>query len=247
MILRADSLGLSLPRGSGNLLINGISLELRNPELAVLAGPNGSGKSLLLELLCGIRKPDTGKVTIDGASFPKAGQLLGRSVGLVFQNPEHQMIGQTVEEEIRFGLDIARDLKADSAKITHTMLEWAGLSDKARQSPDTLSGGEQRRLALASVLALQPEIVLMDEPFNGLDYEGVKLLLARLLDLRERGIGILVVTHHLEMLLAHADRLIIMKGGRVIGDGVPERILPYAEDHGVRRPPGRIQEMSWLG
>jgi biotin transport system ATP-binding protein len=215
-------------------------------ELSVMVGANGSGKSLLLQVLTGLHRPQEGRVLLGGVPFPQAYKSLGQGVGIVTQNPRTQILGQTVEEDILLSLEILGLDKATQKTECEKLLQWAGLADHHNQDPATLSGGELRRLSLASVLAMNPEFILLDEPFNGLDYLGAQDLLRILVDLKSQGKGILVVTHHLDQILALADRLLIMGQGRVVADGLPSRILPHVEDHGVRRPPGNIEEMTWL-
>ncbi len=128
-------------------------------------------------------------------------------------------------------------------------MSQTGLAGSETRLASTLSGGEKRRLALASVLVTDPELVILDEPFNGLDLAGVESLLSVLLEMRVRGIGTLLVTHDLEKCLAHADRLIVLDRGRVSVDGAPGDLWDRLPGLGLRRPAGardRIAEMTWL-
>lgn len=231
---------------SGRLILESISASFQTSELTILAGSNGSGKSMLLRVLTGLEKLSSGEVRLDGKSYPQAYEDLGRRVGILFQNPDRQILGQTIEEELMFGLRIHEKDPFRRDETCKSSLQWAGLWERKDQSPESLSGGEAHRLALASVLSLGPDLLFLDEPFTGLDYESVKSLLRLILELRKEGKGVVVVTHQLDILLGRADRLMLMKQGRMVGDGIPERILPHVEDHGVRRPPGKIQEMCWL-
>jgi biotin transport system ATP-binding protein len=243
MELHAQDLGYSIAEYP---ILQDINISFSTPELAVLAGPNGSGKSLLLQLLSGLRNSTVGQILLDGKSFPARSARLGTQVGLVFQLSERQLLGQTVEEDIRFGLTRLGLSRDEQDKRVEQSISWARLKDHRHQNPHSLSGGEMRRLALASIIAMGPHFLLLDEPFVGLDYQGVQDLLQLLLSLRDQGKGILVVTHSLDTILAHSDRLLIIKEGRIIADGLPERILPHLEDHGIRRPPMKLAEMSWL-
>lgn len=236
---------LNLSFGSKQILWN-IDMSFSPGELTVLCGPNASGKTLLLSCLSGLITPTSGRVLLDGAPYPQKHQRLGTGVGLVFQQPELQIIEQTVEQDILFGLN---NLKLDQQEKTQRLeqaLAWSGLTELAQRNPSSLSGGELRRLALASVFAMGPQFVLLDEPFENLDYPGTIQVLEQILKLKNAGCAVLLVTHGLEKCLAHADRLILMKSGRVIADGLPERVLPFVEDHDVRRPGGKIGDMTWL-
>jgi len=244
--LRVEGVSLWLDRLSQKKLLQEIHLDLMTGELSVMVGANGSGKSLLLQVLTGLHRPQEGRVLLGGVPFPRAYKSLGQGVGIVTQNPRTQILGQTVEEDILLSLEILGLDRATQKFECEKLLRWAGLVDHHKQDPATLSGGELRRLSLASVLAMKPEFILLDEPFNGLDYPGVQDLLRILIDLKSQGKGILAVTHHLDQILALADRLLVIGQGRVVADGLPSRVLPHVEDHGVRRPPGKIEEMSWL-
>lgn len=243
MVLQATDLSYSI---GGKTVLEDISVRFSTPELTVLTGPNGSGKTLFLQLLAGLIRPVRGEITMDGRAFPGGNNRLGSRVGMVFQLSERQILGQTVEEDILFGLSRLGLSRQEVESRLEECLNWSGLVTYRTQNPHSLSGGEMRRLALASVIAMGPEFLLLDEPFVGLDYSGATQVLSLLLSLREQGKGIIVVTHSLDAILAHADRLVIQKQGRIIADGLPERILPYLEDHGVRRPPLKLPEMSWL-
>ena len=235
-----------LRKNSSEPILQGITTSFTSPEFTILSGPNGSGKSMLLRVLVGLEKPDSGTVLVGGRPYPQAYGQLGSLVGMVFQQPHSQILGQTVREDILFSLNSVHKNKDKREERCREILAWAGLSEHENQNPHTLSGGELRRLSLASALALEPQFILFDEPFNGLDYFGVQNLLKSMIDLHNQGKGILVVTHHLDQVLAHADRLLVLKECRILADGIPQRILPHLEDHGVRKPSGKLPEMSWL-
>jgi biotin transport system ATP-binding protein len=128
-------------------------------------------------------------------------------------------------------------------------LETVGLSTLSNQQPHTLSGGQKRRLAVAGVLAMKPQIIVFDEPFTGLDYPGVLQVLKQIVFLHKNGHTIILVTHELEKVLAHANRLIIMEKGRIVKDGHPGKLLEEVENYGIRKPYGKergIETMTWL-
>ena len=168
---------------------------------------------------------------------------------MVFQDADSQIVGETVREDVAFG---PGNLGLDAAVVdrrTDLALEKVGLSHKADVSPHLLSGGEKRRLAIAGVLAMEPRVIVFDEPFASLDYPGIRQVLQHILDLHQSGHTIVVTTHDLEKIIAHADRLVLMQNGKIIRDGNPQEISSYLEDYGVRQPcayrMGKEAE-SWL-
>jgi energy-coupling factor transporter ATP-binding protein EcfA2 len=170
-------------------------------------------------------------------------------VALVFQEPEHQILGVTVREDAAFGPRAAGEKAEAYLPRVDAALERTGLSGYGDRLCAGLSGGEKRRLAIASALVAEPELLALDEPFNGLDWSGASALLSTLLRLRAAGVGILIVTHVLEKCLAHAERLVVMDSGAVVRDGTPESLWDELPSLGLRRPPGgigRLAEMSWL-
>lgn len=219
----------------GRELLSDVSLSLRSGELVVLAGRNGAGKSVLARCLAGLLVPETGRVAVTG---PPA--------RLVFQDTRSQVLGQTVFEDVALGPRSARLPHEEVIRRAEAALDRTGLTEVRSRDPLTLSGGEQRRLSVAALLALAPDILIMDEPFSSLDFEGVRDVLELILELRTAGHGVLVITHDLEKLGAHADRLVLLDGGRLVADGPPAAVLSAAGDCGIRVPPVRVEEMSWL-
>ncbi len=226
-------------------VIRHVSCCFSSSQITVLTGPNGSGKSMFLEILSALRNADEGGVFLDGLVYPQRGQPLGTGVGLVFQQPEMQIIEQTVEEDILFGLRNIGIEEEERQNRLEDALEWSGLGTRRRQYPQTLSGGELRCLALAGVIAMKPRFILLDEPFENLDYPGVRRVLRQILMLRDMGMGIVLVAHDLSKCLAHADRLIILKDGSIVADDEPEKLLRCLEDYDVRRPAMNIRDMTW--
>lgn len=233
----------------GNRALDGVSLELETPCFAVLAGANGSGKTVLARHLLGLERPQSGGVFVDGIPLEACLGPTRARAAYVFQEPEHQILGITVREDAEFGLRALFPSREKRREQAERALSLTGLAGSEERLTSTLSGGEQRRLAIASALAGDPELIILDEPFNGLDLSGVETLLSVLLDLKARGVGFLLVTHDLEKCLAHADRLIVLDKGRVAGDGSPEELWERLPDLGLRRPRGtaeRLPEMTWL-
>ncbi|TFG79899.1 MAG: ABC transporter ATP-binding protein, partial [Spirochaetales bacterium] len=236
MILEARNLVRVFPDGTRGL--DGLSLQLRTPCFMVLSGSNGSGKSLLARHFLGLERPDEGEILIDGQPIADNLRAARARIALVFQEPEHQILGITVREDAEFG-PRAAGLKPEAYRsAVNRALATAGLSGMDDRLASGLSGGEKRRLALASALVAEPELVILDEPFNDLDWKGASDLLDALLALREHGVGILIMTHDLEKCLAHTDRLVILERGRVVRDGSPTELWSELPALGLRRPAG---------
>lgn len=227
--------GVTVRAPDGAALLDGINLSLTAGELCVIAGRNGAGKTLLARCLAGIIKPDKGRVIAEG-SRP----------ALVFQDTRSQILGQTVAEDVSLGPRSAGLPAHAIDRRVADALARTGLEELSRRDPLTLSGGEQRRLSVAALLALDPGILILDEPFASLDYEGVREVLSVVLELRARDVGVTVITHDLEKVLAHADRLVLLNGGRLRADDTPAAVIPGARSCGLRPPRGPVEEMTWL-
>ena len=234
---------------NGTIAINDINLSIQDGEFVIIAGSNGSGKTVLIRHFNGLFLPTKGKVLLEGEPITKDLTYVRKKVGLIFQNSDSQIVGQTVAEDVAFGpenLKLSRKEVDDRVKES---LEAVGLSAFANQQPHTLSGGQKRKLAVAGVLAMKPKIIIFDEPFTGLDYPGVLQVLKQIVSLHKNGHTIILVTHELEKTLAHADRLIIMEKGRIVRDGDPSQLINEVELYGMRRPYGedrRVETMTWL-
>ena len=222
--------GISYTYPNGVRAIDGVSLTINRGEFIAIMGENGAGKTTLVKHFNGLLKPQTGRVIVDGVDTSKASvAALARKVGLVFQNPDDQLFAESVEEEIRFGL---RNFGFEG-DVIEKRVEWAlnllDIERYRRSSPFTLSGGERKRVALASVLAWDPEVVVLDEPTIGQDYAQKERLRHFLMQLRTRGKTVIMVTHDVEFVAENRPRVILMAGGRIIADGPMERIMGDAE------------------
>ena len=229
----------------GNRGLNGVTLNLRPGEFTILAGPNGSGKTVLMRHLNALARPTSGQVLLDGISVTDDLPGTRRRIGLVFQDADAQIVGQTVARDAAFGPENLRLPRDEIRQRVATALEATGLVGFDERRPHTLSGGEKRRLAVAGVVAMQPDLLVLDEPFTGLDWPGCSALLEVLDSLHADGTGILLITHDLDKVLAHADRLVLMNNGTIAGDGRPEDVIDLVEALGIRRPSGLVSGMSW--
>lgn len=194
-------------------LFHDVSLSLERGELVALIGPNGSGKSTLALLLNGLFQPSTGKVVIDDmdTANPEHNRDIRRRVGVVFQNPEEQIVADTVEEEIAFGLELLNKPRENMLNRVANLLDEFHLRSLSERNPEELSGGEKQRLTLAATLATGAEYLVFDEPTALLDWQGRQDLLHALEDLR-REMGILFITPYLEE-IDFADRLLYLDNG----------------------------------
>jgi biotin transport system ATP-binding protein len=246
--MRLEARGLTKTFADGTRGLAGTDLSLETPGFTVLSGRNGCGKSLLARHFLGLERPDTGEVLLDGRPLGSCLAEARARIALVFQEPEHQILGVTVREDVEFGPRVAGLPKERYATMAATSLERAGLAGFEDRLASALSGGEKRRLAVASSLISAPELVILDEPFNDLDWKGASDLIDVLLDLKAAGTGILVLTHDLEKCLAHADRLVVMDQGRVVRDGTPAGLWDELPSLGLRRLAGgqeKLAGMTW--
>ncbi len=214
--------------------LDDVSLSLGKGEIVGLAGHTGSGKSTMIQLLNGLLKPTSGTVTFEGKDIHAkgySGNYLRSRVGMVFQYPEHQMICDTVWEDVAFGPSKqGLTEEACNARVEEA-LRFVDLPEKYYQaSPLQLSGGQKRRVAIAGVLAMHPEYIILDEPAAGLDAEGKREIFDRIRRMsREQGIGVLLVSHSMEDLAEYADRIIVLDDGKKILDDRPAQVFAKRE------------------
>ncbi len=233
----------------GKFGIQDINLKIRKGEFIVIGGQNGSGKTTLLKHLNGLLLPTTGTVMIDGIEVSRNIKKARQIVGMVFQNADSQIVGETVYADIAFGPENLCLDRQEIEKRVSTALESVSLTQHADKRPHLLSGGEKRRLSIAGILAMEPKVVVFDEPFSSLDYPGVRQVLKQIISLHQSGHTIIITTHDIEKIIAHANRLLIMQDGKVKRDGMPDKVLKEAEVFGVRAPCATrlgAEVASWL-
>ncbi len=204
-----------------------ICLTIRENEFIAIMGRNGSGKSTLARLLNGLLQPDMGEVKVDGLSSLQPENLveIRKRVGLLFPDPDSQLLSNLVEEEIAFGPENLGLSPMEIRKRVDTALKMVSMEDYAKYPPYLLSGGQKQKLCIASLLAMQPAYLVLDEPFSMLDPRGRKDLLTLLLTMRQDlNISLILITHSLEDAI-QADRIVIMDKGEVIHAGPPGEIL----------------------
>ena len=208
--------------------LKGVSLKIERGEMVALLGKNGAGKSTLFLHLNGIYEPDEGQVFIDGEElkYDKKSLLKFRQkVGIVFQNPDDQIFAPTVEEDVAFGpLNLKLPMEEVQNRVEEA-LERVGMSGYEKTAPHHLSGGQKKRVAIAGILAMKPEIMVLDEPTAGLDPQGVANLSALLKELNEEGITIIISTHEVDLVPDYANRTFVMVDGELIAEGTPKEIF----------------------
>lgn len=232
----------------GTYALKGINLNISKGELFLICGPNGSGKTTLLRIMAGLIKPSKGELYING--FNPNSTMFRKMVGIIFQDPDTQIIGETVKEDIAFGPENMGLPKQEIEERVNKALARMGLKGLEEKPCYLLSGGEKRRLAIAGVMAMQPEVILLDEPFSYLDYIGIRELLGYIKQLHRDGHTIIVTTHDIEKIITHVDRMAILKDGEIKFSGPPEEeLLKGLIKFGVRPPCYIIlggKKISWL-
>ncbi|MEW6662785.1 MAG: energy-coupling factor transporter ATPase [Bacillota bacterium] len=215
--------------------LSDVSVEIRQGEFIAIIGATGSGKSTLVQHFNGLLKPTSGRVYLQGIDASAKGvslQELRKRVGLLFQYPEHQLFEETVWRDISFGPRNMGITEPELAKRVRRSMELVGLDPEAlwNRSPFSLSGGQMRRVALAGVLAMEPEALILDEPTAGLDPRGREDVLGLILSLhRKLGITVVLVSHSMEDVARLADRILVMHKGRLVMDGTPKEIFAQGE------------------
>lgn len=225
----ARDLGFSY--GPDAQALDGVSLEVPVRATTAIVGQTGSGKSTLLRLLCGLEAADAGSLTVCGinAATKRGRRQIRRAVGYVMQHPERQLFAQTVAEDVAFG---PRNQGLSAAEVERRVahaLDLVGLADRRDASPFELSGGQQRLAAIAGVLAMEPELLVLDEPTAGLDPRGRARLRALMADLAAHGVTLLQVTHSMED-AARADHVVVLDQSHVLATGTPAEVFCPANE-----------------
>ena len=212
---------------SEKTVLDGISLDIPSGQFVAILGPNGSGKSTLAKHLNVLLLPNEGTVWIDGKDTHAKERLweIRSQVGMVFQNPDNQIIGTSVEEDVAFGPENKNIEPEKIRKIVETVLRKVKLWDRRKASPSILSGGQKQRLATADALAGLPACLVLDEPTAMLDPDSRKEVINIVKELnRKEGMTIILITHHTDEVV-DADRIGVMKDGKIIGDDIPKKIF----------------------
>ena len=230
-IIHAEDLRFSYEEDAAPVL-EGLSLDIERGSFTAILGHNGSGKSTLAKLFNGILLPTAGRVTVNGIDTADSARILDvrRTVGLVFQNPDNQLVASVVEDDVAFAPE---NLGVPSAEIRERVdeaLRSVGMYEFRLHAPHLLSGGQKQRVAIAGVLAMRPECIVLDEPTAMLDPIGRREVLETVERLRrEHGLTVVLITHHMDECVG-ADRLIVMSNGKIVLGGAPRAVFSRVED-----------------
>jgi energy-coupling factor transport system ATP-binding protein len=223
-MIEAENVHFSYPNKVEAL--KGVSITIKDGEFVAIMGQNGAGKSTFVKHFNGLLKPTSGTIRSDGVETTKSSVAsLARNVGFVFQNPDHQLFSETVEDEIAFALKNF----GFEADVIEKRVTWAlnllSLTQYRKTSPFLLSGGERKRVALASVLAWDPKTLILDEPTIGQDHEQKEKLRQFIMQMQTQGKTVVIVTHDVEFVAESNPRVVLMKEGKIVADGIGKEIL----------------------
>ena len=223
--------GVSYVYSDGNSALNNVNITINKGERVAILGPNGAGKSTLFQLFNGLLQPTSGTVTVEGLQVCKKNlPEIRRNVGMVFQDSDDQLFNSTVRQEIAYGLMNMRISGKELEESIAWALDVVGMTGYDSRSPHNLSGGEKKRVALASVLAMRPKVMVLDEPTAALDPRGVSKLI-KLLNFinRELGITLIFATHDVDIVPLLADRVYLLSEGEIILGGTTEEVFSHKE------------------
>ena len=213
------------------VVLDGLELQIKQGSFVAVLGHNGSGKSTLAKHFNAILLPTGGKVWVDGIDTANDQRLLDirRTVGMVFQNPDNQIVANVVEEDVAFAPENLGVPSEEIRKRVDDALAMVGMSEYAAHAPHLLSGGQKQRIAIAGVIAMQPRCIVMDEPTAMLDPVGRAEVLSTVRKLnRELGITVILITHHMDE-AAMADRLLVLSKGKLVADATPKEVFTHVE------------------
>lgn len=216
--------------------LDGVSLRIRAGEYVILTGANGSGKTTLVRHLNALLTPDEGTVRVNGVEASEDPVAARTAVGMTFQDPRDGFVAATIAADVAFGPENLGLPRAEIDRRVNTALATVNLDGRGDERIDELSGGEQTRVAVAGALAMEPDHLVLDEPFAGLDWLARREVIARLDDLARDGTGVIVVTHDLRDHLERADRIIILRDGQVAIDAPPDEAHDRLAAFDVRPP-----------
>lgn len=223
---------LSYTYHDGTQALKKVNIKIKKGEKVAIMGPNGAGKSTLFSHFNGLNEPTSGHVEIDGEKiiFERDELLKVRQkVGIVFQDPNDQLFAPTVKEDVAFGpMNLGLDYDEVEKRIKES-LEMVGMAGFEDKTPHHLSGGQQKRVAIAGIIAMRPEIMILDEPTAGLDPEGVDKVLNILNNLNKEGMSIVISSHDIEMVSQFADKIFVLYEGSIIAEGDKHQIFSDKE------------------
>lgn len=230
ILIEVKNLSFKYEDEAKKLTLKDVNLEVKKGEFVAILGHNGSGKSTLAKLINGQMEPTEGEIRVKGLKTTDEDHLLEirKTCGMVFQNPDNQIVATIVEEDVAFGPE---NLGVPMPELRHRVdeaLEIVEMSDYKRHSPSLLSGGQKQRIAIAGILAMDPDCLLMDEPTAMLDPIGRKEIVDTMLKLNERGRTIVLITHFMDEAIL-ADRVIVLNEGEIVMQGKPREVFSEFE------------------
>lgn len=222
--LRAEGIWFSYPGRAPALA--GVDLEILAGQFVALVGQNGSGKTTLAKHFNGLLRPERGVVRVDGEDIARRSTAdLAAVIGYCYQNPDHQIFATTVADEIEFGPRNLGVPEEEVVRRTGRLLDLVRLRPEAERYPFSLGRGQRQKLAVASVLAMEPRIVIVDEPTTGLDWQGGEAMMAVMRELHQDGRTIMIITHDMNIVAEFVDRMVVMADGRIVADGAPADVF----------------------
>jgi cobalt/nickel transport system ATP-binding protein len=225
-IIQTENMGYTYP--DGTVALHDINIEIEEGERVAVVGSNGAGKSTLFAHFNGINKPTSGLIKIDGkpVSYEKQDLLqIRQKVGIVFQNPDDQLFAPTVIEDVAFGpMNLGLSHDEVDARVEDA-LEMVGMTGLEKKAPHPLGGGQKNRAAIAGILAMKPEIMVLDEPTTGLDPRGVEQVMEILYTLNQEAMSIIIASHDVEMVTQFADKIFVLHDGEIISQGPTKEIF----------------------
>ncbi len=213
-------------------VLDNLSLSIEKGSFTVILGHNGSGKSTLAKLITGLLKPDSGKITVDGISTDEEDKEIEihRRVGMVFQNPDNQIVATIVEEDVAFGPENLGLAPSEIRRRVDDSLKAVNMYEYKDHAPHKLSGGQKQRVAIAGIIAMEPECIVLDEPTSMLDPKGRQEVIDTIYKLnKEKNITIILITHYMEE-AENANRVIVMDKGKIVIDGTPSEVFTKVEE-----------------
>lgn len=236
--IAAENLHFRYPASSYALA--DVSIEIPDGQFIALVGQNGSGKTTLAKQFNGLLRPERGRVAINGTDIADRETAdLASTIGYCYQNPDHQIFAATVFEEIEFGPRNLGVPEEEVVRRTRRLLDLVRLRSESDRYPFSLGRGQRQKLAVASVLAMEPRIVIVDEPTTGLDWQGGEAMMAVMAELHRDGRTIVIITHDMNIVAEYAQRVVVMANGRIVADGEPADV--FVQESALReaylRPP----------
>lgn len=229
-IIEIDHISFKYQEDQEVSALNDISFSINQGEWVAIIGHNGSGKSTLAKTINGLILPNEGKVTVGGLELNEANVWeIRKKIGMVFQNPDNQFVGSTVEDDVAFGLENQGIPREEMVKRVNDALEKVRMSEFKTKEPARLSGGQKQRVAIAGVVALSPDVIILDEATSMLDPKGRLEVISTIQQLKEeKNLTVISITHDIDE-AANANRVMVMKAGELVQEGTPEEIFSAGE------------------